>query len=51
VSGTLGALLGDEVVTAGRGTWVFKCYGLDIDPTTVPGPCERFGLHHPLADA
>jgi mannose-6-phosphate isomerase-like protein (cupin superfamily) len=24
VTGTLGALLGDEVVTAGPGTWVFK---------------------------
>ena len=24
ISGTLGALLGDEVVTAGPGTWVFK---------------------------
>jgi mannose-6-phosphate isomerase-like protein (cupin superfamily) len=102
LSGTLGALLGDEVVTAGPGTWVFKprdqwhtfwnagetpceiievispagfenffrelaqvfaggdlsplgelaqTYGLDIDPTTVPGLCERFGLNHPLAGA
>jgi mannose-6-phosphate isomerase-like protein (cupin superfamily) len=102
LSGTLGALLGDEVVTAGRGTWVFKprdqwhtfwnagdtpCeiievispagfenffrelaelfaggdlsllqalaerYGVDIDPTSVPGLCERFGLTHPLTGA
>jgi mannose-6-phosphate isomerase-like protein (cupin superfamily) len=101
LTGTLGALLGDEVVTAGPGTWVFKprdqwhtfwnagdtpCeiieiispagfenffrelaevfasgdlsrlaevaprYGLDIDPTTVPGLCKRFGVHHPLAE-
>ena len=102
LSGTLGALLGDEVVTAGPGTWVFKprnqwhtfwnagdtpCeiieiispagfenffrelaelfasgdlarlgrasaqrYGLEIDPATVPGLCERFGLTHPLAE-
>lgn len=27
LSGTLGALLGDEVVTAGPGTWVFKPRG------------------------
>lgn len=27
VEGTLGALLGDEVVTASRGTWVFKPRG------------------------
>jgi mannose-6-phosphate isomerase-like protein (cupin superfamily) len=101
LEGTLGALLGDEVVTAGPGTWVFKprdqwhtfwnagdtpceiievispagfenffrelagvfaagdlsrmgelCgrYGLDMDPASVPGLCERFGLNHPLAD-
>ncbi len=100
LDGTLGALLGDEVVTAGPGTWVFKprdqwhtfwnagdtpCeiievispagfenffrelaevfaagdlsrmaplasrYELDMDPTSVPGLCERFGLTHPLA--
>jgi mannose-6-phosphate isomerase-like protein (cupin superfamily) len=100
LEGTLGALLGDEVVTAAPGTWVFKprdqwhtfwnagdtpceiievispagfenffrelaevfasgdlagmgelCgrYGLDMDPASVPGLCERFGLHHPLA--
>jgi mannose-6-phosphate isomerase-like protein (cupin superfamily) len=103
LEGTLGALLGDEVVTAGRGTWVFKprdqwhtfwnagdepceiieiispagfenffrelaqiyaadggpdlarfgdlCrrYALEMDPTSVPGLCERFGLEHPLA--
>ena len=24
-------------------------YGLDLDPSTVPGLCERFGLTHPLA--
>jgi mannose-6-phosphate isomerase-like protein (cupin superfamily) len=102
LTGTLGALLGDEVVTAGPGTWVFKprdqwhtfwnagdtpCEiievispagfedffrelakgwaggdlsplaelsqraGLDMDPTSVPGLCQRFGLHHPLAEA
>ena len=101
LEGTLGALLGDEVVTAGPGTWVFKprdqwhtfwnagdtpceiievispagfenffrelagvfadgdlsrmgelCgrYGLDMDPASVPGLCERFGVNHPLAD-
>ena len=103
ITGTLGALLGEEVVTAGPGTWVFKpreqwhtfwnagdtpceiveiispagfenffralaelysapggldpqrflelCgrYELDMDPSTVPGLCERFGLTHPLA--
>jgi mannose-6-phosphate isomerase-like protein (cupin superfamily) len=101
ITGTLGALLGDEVVTAGPGTWVFKprdqwhtfwnagdtpceiveilspggfeeffrelariyeggpdlpaigalCarYGVDMDPGSVPGLCERFGLTHPLA--
>jgi mannose-6-phosphate isomerase-like protein (cupin superfamily) len=102
LEGTLGALLGDEVVTAGPGTWVFKprdqwhtfwnagdtpceiieiispagfenffrelpevfasgdlgrmselCgrYSLDMDPASVPGLCERFGLTHPLAQA
>jgi mannose-6-phosphate isomerase-like protein (cupin superfamily) len=103
LEGTLGALLGDEVVTAGPATWVFKprdqwhtfwnagdtpceiieiispagfenffralaqiftaeggpdlarfgdlCrqYGVEMDPTSVPGLCERFGLNHPLA--
>jgi mannose-6-phosphate isomerase-like protein (cupin superfamily) len=103
LEGTLGALLGEDVVTAGPGTWVFKprdqwhtfwnagdapceiveiispagfehffrelgamvaeaglpdparmgelCarYALDMDPSTVPGLCERFGLTHPLA--
>jgi mannose-6-phosphate isomerase-like protein (cupin superfamily) len=102
LEGTLGALLGDEVVTATPGTWVFKprdqwhtfwnagdtpceiieiispagfenffrelaevyasgepdlarfadlCarYELEMDPTSVPGLCERFGLTHPLA--
>jgi mannose-6-phosphate isomerase-like protein (cupin superfamily) len=102
LEGTLGALLGDEVLTAGPGTWVFKprdqwhtfwnagdtpceiieiispagfelffrelaelfstgapdlsrmpelCsrYELDMDPASVPGLCERFGLTHPLA--
>ena len=99
ISGTLGALLGDEVVTAGPGTWVFKprnqwhtfwnagdtpceiieiispagfedffrelakvwasgdlsrlvelsqSAGLDMDPASVPGLCERFGVTHPL---
>ncbi|MDX6621048.1 MAG: hypothetical protein QOK36_3434 [Gaiellales bacterium] len=102
LEGTLGALLGDDVVTAGPGTWVFKprdqwhtfwnagdtpceiieiispagfetffrelaalfageapegaagmgelCvrYGVDMDPSTVPGLCKRFGLTHPL---
>ena len=104
LEGTLGALLGDEVVTAGPGTWVFKprnqwhtfwndgdtpceiieiispagfedffreladvyaddepdlsrfadlCgrYALEMDPTSVPGLCERFGVVHPLAQA
>ncbi|MBA3736024.1 MAG: cupin domain-containing protein [Actinobacteria bacterium] len=105
LEGTLGALLGDEVVTAEPGTWVFKprdqwhtfwnagdtpceiieiispagfenffrglaevyagggepdrsrfaelCvrYGVDMDPESVPGLCERFGLTHPLADS
>jgi mannose-6-phosphate isomerase-like protein (cupin superfamily) len=105
VEGTLGALLGDDVVTAGPGTWVFKprdqwhtfwnageqpceiieiispagfenffrelpgvygaegkpdvtrfvdlCarYALEMDPGSVPGLCERFGLTHPLAGA
>jgi mannose-6-phosphate isomerase-like protein (cupin superfamily) len=103
LEGTLGALLGDEVVTAGPGTWVFKprgqwhtfwnagdvpceiieiispagfenffrglaevyatgepdvarfaelCarYDLEMDPGSVPGLCERFGVTHPLAD-
>jgi mannose-6-phosphate isomerase-like protein (cupin superfamily) len=103
LEGTLGALLGDEVVTAGPGTWVFKprnqwhtfwnagdtpctiieiispagfedffrelaevyadggepdlsrfanlcaSYGLDMDPESVPGLCQRFGVLHPLA--
>jgi mannose-6-phosphate isomerase-like protein (cupin superfamily) len=103
LEGTLGALLGDEVVTAGPGTWVFKprnqwhtfwnagatrceiieiispagfenffrelaevyaadggpdlarfadlCarYALEMDPDSVPGLCERFGVSHPLA--
>ena len=102
IEGTLGALLGDDVVTAGPGTWVFKprdqwhtfwnagdtpceiveiispagfenffrelaqvyatgrpdlarfaaaCtdYGIDMDPDSVPGLCERFGLLHPMA--
>ena len=103
LEGTLGALLGEEVVAAGPGTWVFKprnqwhtfwnagdtpceiieiispagfenffreladvyatdgepdlsrfadlCarYALEMDPTSVPGLCERFGLSHPLA--
>jgi mannose-6-phosphate isomerase-like protein (cupin superfamily) len=102
LEGTLGALLGDEVVTATPGTWVFKprnqwhtfwnagdtpceiievispagfenffreladvyatgepdlvrfadlCgrYGLEMDPESVPGLCERFGIEHPLA--
>ena len=102
IEGTLGALLGDDVVTAGPGTWVFKprdqwhtfwnagdtpceiveiispagfetffrelvqvyaagepdparfadlCerYGLDMQPDSVPGLCERFGVTHPLA--
>ena len=58
LEGTLGALLGDEVVTATPGTWVFKprnqwhtdlCarYGLEMDPTSVPGLVERFGLRFP----
>lgn len=103
LTGTLGALLGDDVVTAEPGTWVFKprnqwhtfwnagdtpceiieiispagfenffhelaevyagdggpdlgrfadlCsrYGLEMNPDSVPGLCERFGLVHPLA--
>ncbi len=102
LEGTLGALLGDDVVTAEPGTWVFKprnqwhtfwnagdspceiieiispagfenffrelaqvyatgepdltafadlCsrFALEMDPTSVPGLCERFGLNHPLA--
>ena len=103
LTGTLGALLGDDVVTAAPGTWVFKprnqwhtfwnasvtpceiieiispagfenffhelaevyagdggpdlgrfadlCsrYGLEMNPDSVPGLCERFGLVHPLA--
>jgi quercetin dioxygenase-like cupin family protein len=103
VKGTLGALLGDDVVTAGPGSWVFKprnqwhtfwnasddpceiieiispagfenffrelaevyatdsepdlelfaelCakYALEMDPTSVPGLCARFGVTHPLA--
>jgi mannose-6-phosphate isomerase-like protein (cupin superfamily) len=105
LEGTLGALLGDEVVTAGPGTWVFKprnqwhtfwnagdtpceiieiispagfenffrelaavyasgpepdlalfaslceSYGLEMDPQSVPGLCERFGVTHPLQNA
>jgi mannose-6-phosphate isomerase-like protein (cupin superfamily) len=102
LSGTLGALLGDEVVTAGPGTWVFKprdqwhtfwnagdtpCeiievispagfedyfrklaevfaggdlslldelaerYGHELDMTSVPGLCARFGVTHPLSGA
>ncbi len=103
LEGALGALLGDEVVTAGPGTWVFKprnqwhtfwnagdtpceiieiispagfenffrelaevyaadggpdptrfaelCkrFALEMDPDSVPGLCERFGVEHPLA--
>ena len=103
VSGTMGALLGEEVVISGPRSWVYKprdqwhtfwndgdtpceiieiispagfedffhelvalysagdgpdlalyaalCerYGLDMDPTSVPGLCARFGLTHPLA--
>jgi mannose-6-phosphate isomerase-like protein (cupin superfamily) len=103
LEGTLGALLGDEVVSAGPGSWVYKprdqwhtfwndgdtpceiieiispagfeeffrqladlfgagaepelarmgalCerYGIEMDPNSVPGLCERFGLSHPLA--
>jgi mannose-6-phosphate isomerase-like protein (cupin superfamily) len=103
LEGTLGALLGDDVVTAGPGTWVTKprnqwhtfwnagdtpceiieiispagfenffrelaevyateggpdlslfadlCarYDLEMDPESVPGLCERFGVTHPLA--
>ena len=103
LEGTLGALLGDDVVTAEPGTWVFKprdqwhtfwnagdtpceiieiispagfenffrglaevyanpngpdlgafaelCirYGVEMDPESVPGLCERFGVTHPLA--
>lgn len=93
LSGRMGALLGDDVVFAEAGSWVFKprgqwhtfwnagdtpCeiieiispsgfedyfremaaiwpdlskagpllekYGLDMDPTSMPGLCERFGL-------
>ncbi|MCW2963243.1 MAG: cupin [Actinomycetia bacterium] len=104
LEGTLGALLGEEVVTAGPGTWVFKrrnqwhtfwnagdtpceiieiispsgfesffrdlaevyatgepdlahfgelCgrYGLEMDPTSVPDLCARFGVTHPLQNA
>jgi quercetin dioxygenase-like cupin family protein len=105
LEGTLGALLGDEVVIAEPGTWVFKprnqwhtfwnagdtpceiveiispsgfenffrelagvystgaepdveqfvelCgrYGLEMDPSSVPGLCERFGVTHPLQNA
>jgi mannose-6-phosphate isomerase-like protein (cupin superfamily) len=96
LQGTLGALLGEEVVTAGPGTWVFKprgqwhtfwnagdtpCeiievispagfenyfrevaaawgdmeqfaainekYALEMDFSSVPGLCERFGLRFP----
>ena len=104
LEGTLGALLGDDVVTAEPGTWVFKprdqwhtfwnagdtpceiieiispagfenffrelplvygadgepdiprfvelCarYALEMDPSSVPGLCERFGLTHPMAN-
>jgi mannose-6-phosphate isomerase-like protein (cupin superfamily) len=102
LTGTLGALLGDDVVTAEPGTWVFKprdqwhtfwnagdtpceiieiispagfetffrelaalfgeglpdpaamgalCgrYAVEMDPSSVPGLCTRFGLTHPLA--
>ena len=103
LSGTLGALLGEDVVTAEPGTWVLKprnqwhtfwnagdtpceiieiispagfenffrelaevystdgqpdlarfvelCsrYALEMDPESVPGLCERFGLEHPMA--
>ena len=94
ISGKLGALLGDDVVEAGPGSWVFKprnqwhtfwnagdtpCeiievispagfeqffreltavwpdlsrmppllekYALDMDPDSVPGLCQRFGLN------
>ena len=24
-------------------------YGLEMDPTSVPGLCKRFGVTHPLA--
>ena len=24
-------------------------YGLEMDPESVPGLCERFGVRHPLA--
>jgi mannose-6-phosphate isomerase-like protein (cupin superfamily) len=105
LEGTLGALLGEDVVTAGPGTWVFKprnqwhtfwnagdtpceiievispggfenffrelaavyatgsepdlalfvelCerYGLEMDPSSVPGLCARFGVTHPLENA
>jgi mannose-6-phosphate isomerase-like protein (cupin superfamily) len=103
LEGTLGALLGDEVVSAGPGSWVVKprdqwhtfwndgdtpceiieiispagfeaffreladlfgagaepelarmgalCerYGIEMDPQSARGLCERFGLSHPLA--
>jgi mannose-6-phosphate isomerase-like protein (cupin superfamily) len=103
LEGPLGALLGDDVVTAEPGTWVFKprdqwhtfwnagdtpceiieiispagfenffrglaqvyasadgpdvaafadlCvrFGVEMDPGSVPGLCERFGVTHPLA--
>jgi mannose-6-phosphate isomerase-like protein (cupin superfamily) len=103
LKGTLGALLGDDVVTAEPGTWVSKprdqwhtfwnagdtpceiieiispagfenffrglaevyageggpdladfaalCvrFGVEMDPESVPGLCERFGVTHPLA--
>ncbi len=103
LEGTLGALLGDDVVTAEPGTWVFKprnqwhtfwnagdtpceiieiispagfenffreladvyaseggpdlarfgelCarFALEMDPDSVPGLCNRFGVTHPLA--
>ena len=26
-------------------------YGLEMDPTSVPRLCERFGLTHPLLQA
>ncbi len=104
VTGTLGALLGEDVVIAEPGTWVFKprnqwhtfwnagdtpceiievispagfeaffreladvyagaepdlerfaqlcaSYGLEMDPGSVPGLCERFGVEHPLHTA
>ena len=102
LEGRIGAMLGDEVVTAGPGTWVFKprnqwhtfwnagdtpceiieiispagfedffrdlakvwasgdlsslgelsqSAGLDMDPSSVPGLCARFGVTHPLNEA